>query len=408
MFALLVWPTLRDVASACGDRFRVHPDLVRVEALPTSRDSDDAEQDVDWAELRVAVAADDGDSAVTLAWAPADVAGLALFARLMAAGEQAWPLRVENFDQFAEESRDSFPDALPSDPRPSTVVERWLASRRTLFGTCTQQGLRSAPLEEYHRAWTEVASQLLRDNPSSADVRIRDVPAFLDVDLAIAEAGQEVWMLATHPLRLRWLARDLAEMRDHLVAAVRGELSLNPENASLFFRWLDRVSPHRQPPMLCFDERTYLATREVALHEQYVRTEVHRDSVGDQMDARTIGELAGVVDSYLDAFPSKIDRLVMLLLTRAGDVQLVERLVRRVLVERRATGRDQVLELHVVAPVEHHASLSLAAAGVTVEAAPGALLPKFRTVLHSWPADGMPALDGVEGGDRRRFRARGP
>lgn len=398
LFALLYGPTLAEVSSACGDRFQVQPELLHVEALPSLADSDDVDEDVnDWEELRLAVTTEDGESAVTLAWAPANLAALALFARLItAASDREWPLRIEGFEDFAEEARDSLPDAPVTEVPDSSAAADWLECRRIFFKDCAERGLNSAALEAHHRKWTAAASELLQRDPTSVDIRTREVPAFLDVDLAVTEGGREVWMLATHPLRLRWLARDLAEMRDHIVAAVRGELSLNPENATLFFRWLERVSPHRQPPMLCYDERTYLPTREVALHEQYVRTEVHRDSVGDQMDARTIGELAGVVDSYLDAFPSKIDRFVMLLLTRAGDVQLVERLIRRVLLERRATGRDQVLELHVVSPVEHHAALSMAAAGVTVEDAPAALLPKLRTVLHSWPADGMPVLEGVD------------
>jgi hypothetical protein len=401
VFALLFGATLKKVAADSDGRLEIDSELTRMGGLPASPSNEDetpaveTEQDP-WAELRLALTTRDGESGVNLAWNPRDIAGYVLFAQLIAcAGRVSFPLAVDAFDVLLDDACElgGPPERTPMD---GGVASRWIEKRSEFLGRFASDGLEAAPLTDYATAWTETAEVLVALVAQYPENRERWISEFLDVDLAQTADGREIWMLATHPLRLRWVARDLEELAKHLVAALKGNLNLNPENSTLFFSWLDRVSPHRQPPMLCSSERNYLPAQELTLHEQYVRTEVHRQSVGEQMDTKTAGEITGIIDSYLDSFPSKVDRFVLLILTRTGDVRLIEQVLRRTLIERKPIEGLQRLDLHLVAPVEHHRKLARAAAAIQVETSATDLLPRLRTVMHAWPEEQLPPLDDLD------------
>lgn len=395
VFALLFGPTLRAVAERSEGRLSLDQQLHHLGEMPPppssedTTDADEAEQDP-WSELRLELKTSDGDSAVNLAWSPRDVAAYGLIGRLIAARESVcFPLTVDSFETLLDLSW------TPEATGEGAGGEPWAGIRRDFLLRCATDGFDADGLVAYAAAWKRRAFDLKQHVASRPETRERTISAFLDIDLVHVRDGREIWMLATHPLRLRWLARDLQELARNLDLALRGELELNPENSTLFFTWLERVSPHRQPPMLCSSDRNYLPAQELSLHEQYVRTEVHRRSVGEQMDAKTINEISGIVESYLSSFPSKVDRFVLLLLTHAGDVQLVEQLLKKVLLERKTLDGEQRIDLHLVAPLEHHRRLAAAASSVRTDATGDPLLPRLRTVMHAWPDNDFPALESL-------------
>ena len=398
VFALLYGPTLAGIADDCGDQFQLAEELRRIAPPPTEDDVDEDGQPAEmWADLGLVVRSQDGDTAANLAWAPPNPAALALLARIVeAGGDASWPLRGETFSDLAEGARGSRLPAPPDNADTPPEIEGWTRRREAFLKQCSIEGLDLEKLLAYCRAWTAAASEMTAAIDAAPELRGRVLPTFLNYDLAVIGDGVQVWMMATHPLRLRWLALDLHHLSNYLRDAIRGNLRLNPENSKLFFDWLGRVSPHRQPPMLVFGSKSYLPAQEQALHEEYVRTEVERESVGEQMDVGTFSELAGVIDSFLDAFPAKTDRFVLLLFTRVGDVRLVERLVQRLMIDRSSARPDQALELHVVTPAEHHAALATAIAELPVEDSSAGLLPRLRTVLHGWPSAEDHSLTGIE------------
>ncbi len=400
LFALIYGPTLAAVAQGSRGRLTISDDLLRVGRLPTVSpvDPDDIAESEDarehWADLRLEVSTRDGESGLNLAWAPQRRDGLALFARIIGSEEQsAWPLEADDFQSLLNDALSFGPISPDPSDEPSDALRTWLEVRSRFLADFRSRGLASDELAAYATAWESHAAQLIDSVRARPELREELVGPFLDVDLASAAGGAELWMLSSHPLRLRWLGRDLDELRRHLVAALEGRLELNPENSTLFFDWLERVSPHRQPPMLCSNDRTYLPAQELALHEQYVRTEVNRSSVGEQMDVKTASEVTSIVANYLEAFPSKVDRFVLLVLTQAGDSQLVEQVIHRLLVDRKTSVALQSVELHLVAPVEHHRRLAGAIARLRVESTSARLFPRLRTLLHIWPENGLPPLD---------------
>jgi DNA segregation ATPase FtsK/SpoIIIE, S-DNA-T family len=403
-FALVYGPILRRVAEQTAERLKLDPRLVAIAELPSRPENDDedtfgSEHDGNpWGPLRLTVTTQDGESAINLSWEPQDIGGYALLARTVASEHRTrWPLTVETFSALLEDVLFREPPGYELAPmlEVGSPARDWADERQQFMTTFAADGLDPERMAAYADAWAHRASALVDDVARHPDRREAIVASFLDIDLITTTSGREIWMLASHPLRLRWLARDLHEIGRHVAFALTGQLTLNPENSTLFFSWLERVSPHRQPPMLCSSDRTYLPAQELSLHEQYLRTEVHRSSVGEQMDAKTVGEITAIIETYLDAFPSKVDRFVLLLLTRAGDVRLVEQVLKRVLMERHQRGHLQTVELHLVAPVEHHRRLAGAVSTLPVEASSTRLFPRLRTLLHVWPTDRLPDLSGL-------------
>ncbi len=115
----------------------------------------------------------------------------------------------------------------------------------------------------------------------------------------IAElGGDRAAMSAAHPLRLRWLAEHLRRFRGYLQAALEGAFRLNPENEAIYFDWLRKVSPHRQPPVLVTDaDRVMAAVREYGLHEEFsqVRTGGASEAWIGAVDEGAVEELTTTV-----------------------------------------------------------------------------------------------------------------
>jgi S-DNA-T family DNA segregation ATPase FtsK/SpoIIIE len=255
-----------------------------------------------------------------------------------------------------------------------------------------RNGLSPEALDQYINEWTDFISKARNILvPHSAPLPELQEVVLTDV---VELSGDRLVMLATHPLRLRWIASHLNRMSGMLVRALSDGLSLNPENTDLFFDWLDRVSPHGLPPFVVgADEVVAVAVREIGWHEEYAA--VRRGGAEDRdwlanVDDTAVDEMVSVIVAYLDSYPHKRDGIVVLLLSRDGSPRLPVRLVQRL----RGRVSGVRVELNLCAPRAAHHDIVQAFEDTfgDEETAPDRLFPDVQLVLKGWIPDGDPPL----------------
>ncbi len=406
VFRMLYARTLLDVAeqSSLGDGWR----LVLGEELttfewPAPTEGQDAEDVLDdpWAPVFLGLRLEAEETPrYRFRWSPDDRDGHAALVASVR-GHQ-----VPHADQQAadvEECARQMTAALvereapPRPDAPSTgLAGEWLELRAREFDDWAARGINADGVSEYVDAWAELLARA-RDELVPTNSPLPALEDFLDIDTVRLGHGRAV-LLASHPLRLRWLAGHLRKLGADLLAALSGSFELNAENDQLYFEAIGRVSAHRQPPMLVTGaDEVLAAAREFGLHEEYMPIGQERASEAwiGVIDEGAIKSLANTVDSYLSAFPYKQDGLGLLLLVKDGDPRLPERLIREI---SRSHGDAIVIELHIVAPRAHHQAIALSLSDPAAEGDRDAqLLPRLRLTMHDWPEQFDELLDGLEG-----------
>ncbi len=180
-----------------------------------------------------------------------------------------------------------------------------------------------------------------------------------------------------------------------LVQCLTTGLDLNQENNELFFEWLQRVSPHRTPPLIVGpDETVAIAVRESGGHEEYVPLRQNGRESRDWLaavDDAAVEELVKVIASYVDTYPHKLDGLSLLLLDRDGTPRLPLRLARRI---RTRLPRIRFELLVLTDPAGHHDIIrAFDAEFADDEVGDERLLPDVQLVLRDWVPDTEPNLE---------------
>ena len=247
-------------------------------------------------------------------------------------------------------------------------------------------------LDEWAQVMSRARTQLVPANAPDADlsdVVLSDVVRLTEHRLA---------MLATHPLRLRWLARHYAQLTNLIAKALTDGLQLNPENSDLFFDTIERVSPHGTPAIVVGPNQTAaIPVRESAGHEEFAPVRQGGNESRDWLDAvdeTAIDEMVRVISDYLLTYPHKLDGLSVLLLDRNGDSVLPVRVAKRV----RAKNPKLRLDLVCLAPRETHHGIiqafdtEFADSDVVEER----FLPDVQLVLKPWNSGRDADLGGLE------------
>ena len=362
-------------------------------APPTEGDPFDVE--AAWAPLRFVVEMD-GVGFRRFRWDPKNIPGQIAVAALVNGYETA---PGEDFEDDFESWLDKFTDPDGWDRRaPVADLAKVAAALRDLRLSHFRRlssGLTVAALDGYFREWSEVIDRA-RTDLIPANAPNNDLAQVVLSDI-VEITGNRLLMLATHPLRLRWLARHYAEMSKHLSNALASRLVLNPENSDLFFQSLDRVSPHGTPPLTVGPNETVaIPVRESAGHEEYVPVR-HAGHESREwlaaVDDAAIDEMIRVIQSYLETYPHKLDGLSVLLLDGNGDPRLPIRIAKRV----RARNPKLRLNLIVLAPEATHHEIIQAfdAELATDDVANERFLPDVQLVLQSWHPDQQANLEAL-------------
>lgn len=414
LFAFLYGPTLSDVAERTGGRIEVEDSLVDPRPLTewlADANSENAggagdENEDEWQALRLQLRWSDDESGIEFfEWRPSDVPGFAVLAAAVhSPSVWRWRTPQDDFDDWCEKVRESGELVGGEIHRPEGELTReWLEVRESIFERIAKDGLSPEPLQEYVRVWESLLERAQLDYvPQGSSHPV--IAEFLSVDTHRG-VDDTPTLLATHPLRLRWVAAHLSQLSDWLVDARNGELRLNEENEEFFFDRLEQVSPHEQPPVLCDDSHVYVAVREVCWHERYevVRTtdRTLTDWLAD-LDDSSLEEVAQVLGRYVDAYPYKSDGLHLLMVVREGGARTVREVLRRFLAQSDLSGRarrnDMQLSLHILCPLKEYAAVT----DVLNDFDGGDEraerdFPRLRAIFHEWPEDMVtPPLDDIK------------
>lgn len=403
LFRFLFGPTLarafQDSDTALSLSVNVDPALTAAAEppqWPDGEDQDDLDPASGWDELNLVVAGPEG-SLIQFGWDPKSSPGHAATWAIMCEDEPAarWT-EARDFTTWAAGAL-SGPLAggsgLPFDS--DGPAREWLVLREATFRSL-RRGLDPSISTSYFDDWRRLLERTLETHGPKAGA-VPQVADFLAVD-TLAARGERT-LLATHPLRLRWVANHLDRLASQLSLVCDGELLLNKVNEGLHFDLLDRLSPHEQPPILSVSDDLYLAVREESWHEHFALLKDAQDRMRhewlSELDDASIDVLASVVDRFLETHPEKLDGVSVLLIVRDGGARVVERLITRAL-RRRGVGIVPT-ELHVVAPRESFGELEEALQGFEDRDARAQRdLPALHTVLHPWGKDLLPDVSALD------------
>ena len=342
-----------------------------------------------WEDLRLQLVAQPGRQVLArFTWSPKDTrgpAGLVAFARLVLDGSATrlgtpW----SSLDAWCEHLRDPRNEVAGDRPdsESGSPVEAWLELRGDVFEAWAMNGIDAAGLSTYVDAWREILDRALVEFIPSQEAH-PGLEAFLEMETLQLDSSGLV-LLGTHPTRLRWVAAYLGWVRDKVRQLLTNRFRLNPEVDELFFQWLGEQSPHRQPPVISPGHQDLsIATREYGWHEEYrpiVVEDARSEKWVSSIDGESVSAMVGVVKRYLDAHPHKVDGLAILFISRDGEAEHVERLVKQV---RAGEEKALILTVHVIAPQQSHEEIARKLEDLGDEdRSQDELLPRLRTILH--------------------------
>ncbi|PJE96978.1 hypothetical protein CUT44_11170 [Streptomyces carminius] len=405
LFAFLYARTLRDIQESTGLRLTLEVkdcllNVTKPALLEAQETHEPFDLNTEWAPLRILVEMD-GVAQRRFRWDPLGIPGQISLAALINSSWRNPPGHASDltFDTFLEKF---------SDPRQWQVDEPAPISETNFAGQLEHlkrkhferfsEGLDAGKVNDYVREWEEILREarttLIPDNSPDADLK-----AVVLTDV-VGLADHRMMMLATHPLKLRWLARNYTEIARSIKTALdrEGGLSLNQENEDLFFDAIDRISPHGTPAVLVGPGGTIaIPMRESAGHEEYAPVR-HGGNESKEwlssVDETAIDEMVRVITDYLTTYPHKLDGLRVLLLNRNGDPVLPMRVAKQV----RAKNSRLKVDLVVLAPqTTHHEIIQgfdLQFSGA--EMSEDSFLPDVQLILQTWDPDQKADLSGLE------------
>ncbi|MGV9221981.1 FtsK/SpoIIIE domain-containing protein [Streptomyces albogriseolus] len=401
LFAFLYARTLRDIQDSTGLRLtlEVKDCLLDLTKPPLPEEDEPFDPNTEWAPLRILVEMD-GAAQRRFRWDPLGIPGQIALAALIH-GWRNPPGHASNltFDTFLEKFND--PRQWQVDepvPVPASHFAGQLERLKLEHFERFSDGLDAGKINDYVREWEgilrEARTTLVPDNAPNADL---EAVVLTDV---VGLADHRMMMLATHPLKLRWLAKNYAEAASSIETALNreGGLSLNQENEDLFFDAVDRISPHGTPAVLVGPGGTIaIPMRESAGHEEYAPVRLSGNESKEwlsSVDETAIDEMVRVITDYLTTYPHKLDGLRVLLLDRNGDPVLPMRVAKQM----RAKNPRLKVDLVVLAPqATHHEIIQgfdLHFSGA--EMSEDSFLPDVQLILQAWEPDQEADLSGLE------------
>lgn len=393
LFTFLYGPTLASVVQdgASGHVvLGVHPELAVYTPPARQRttrkdDEEDDDEEKGWAPLVLHVRSKGAaDELRRFEWRPLEHAGLVAFYELVRAADcDKWSVTEGDFASWTREALKGTPSGGSTTDAPEGITNRWLALRRERLAEFAQTGLDHSLLLRYADEWAALLHDLYSHHVPHGTPD-PEVARFLEVDTWNLHGG--AWaILATHPLRLRWIGQHLMQVGKYLESLMDSGLRLNPVNDGFFFGQLENLSPHEQPAVLTAGEALNLAIREEDWHQHYavIRTAAttENDWLAD-LDDVSIDELSRVVGEYIEAHPHKSDGVSILLLVREHGARLLGRFLQKTFQSPKAP--DEAT-LHVFAPRSEFAEIERAVALVDdAEERSERAFPRMNVVLHEW------------------------
>lgn len=383
LFAFLFGPLLEGLAKQLSEgldscKLRIPIDLTRQRPVPplqAGRDSGESEPvDPRWElplPLRFTVSNGKGEVLETLdrLWAPPAGDGhfLALFWLLACADDsplwdRAGGLTLADTHDVATWHVPFVMRSIPLDEiRPasgamaadgSPPIASLLELRAGLRSELRARGLTIEAINGYVDGWTSL-QRLVRSDFVPAGSRSAVLDAFLNTDLVSVSGSGRRLMAPTHALRLRWIARYLAESDNLAEALLSGRADFSVDDGNQYLEWLETRTPHESPPTASGSGGEIIfAKSELGWFEDFAPLD--RITTDVSVDSLALEAIGRKLLSYLEAHPYKADGLALLVVQPPSDNMPAE-LMR--LVERKAASGLQI-RLTVMAARERWSRIS--------------------------------------------------
>lgn len=396
LFGLLYGPTLRAFCQySVGTewKFEVEPSLLDPTPLKgwfnvgSDRETDAADV---WGDLRLTLRwKDESGLEDFFEWRVRNDPGFVALAMTLHHPEcRVWS-SLGDFDSWCQAALEHGGASAGVDESPEhPIITEWSQERASIFGQLAEHGLDADTISAYLDYWSGALSRLQLDHVPRG-VAEPVVAEFLSVDV-FRDRDETPALLATHPLRLRWIRDFLVEMREQLMRAWCGELKLNSRNDSLFFERLANFSPHEQPSIFCDDDSVHVAVREECWHELFEIVKTRERTLTDwlsDLDDSSLDLIAETMGMYVDAHPFKVDGLHIYFAVREGGARIIRRVLDRFLGKRGVLGRrmGMQLTLHVACPkIEMGRIAETLVPFIDPTERSRRDLPSIRTCFHEW------------------------
>lgn len=344
LFSFLYGPTLKSLSEASrlsvneGFTFNIDPQLCKPIAPPELKIFDDEELEeedpITWTGVSIEFAlicsetGEELEIEQALVWLPPAIEMLALFWLLTSADDSPKPghslfipanqpmedwvsalvSRTSKLDSYAQST--GGPEV-----QGHHIVEKLNNITQDFRTRAKDRSLSAELLNACYDDWS-----LLLQN--AKDTLIPDgaedpyLKAILSAECAIADEDS-ILMLASHPLRMRWIALYLQKSETLAMKALAGELPLNTQNRTFYLDWIANLSPHQNPAIhVSPSGQRLLSSTETGWAEIF--TPLHHKTsseLNENIAPSSVKEIANQVTTYLAAHPYKKDGLTLLIVS---------------------------------------------------------------------------------------------
>jgi S-DNA-T family DNA segregation ATPase FtsK/SpoIIIE len=325
LFNFLYGSSLTSIAEASvltGFNFEVDERLCSIVAPPAVIDAGDdeefdEEEPLSWDGVSLefvlldAETREEAQIEQALEWCPDGIERLALLWLTTAAKDRPDSGRRLQIpaDQTVEEwvdvivSRDSSISAYVVEENPEIASEHVVEELKRIVDSFREDackfGLSSALLSTYYDEWNQLL-EVVKNTLIPKGVENATLAAFLYFECVLSADGKSLLMLATHPLRARWISLFIRKSEDLAIKALAGELPLNSQNRNFYLNWVS--------DLLSSNESGW--TEEFTAHTQQQSPELT-----ENIASTSIEEIVTQLRSYLAAHPYKADGLTLIVIT---------------------------------------------------------------------------------------------
>jgi DNA segregation ATPase FtsK/SpoIIIE, S-DNA-T family len=377
LFAFLYGPTLASVCEASrfttdGMVLKVDSTFTRIVPPPTLITSDDEPGDgnedlnINWGPVPVEfvlvdpTTGEELDSEQNLEWFPAAIDRLALLwlmtsaedrprpgDQLKLSGHQSADGWVGDIVARTEPLNSCISAPLKDDVVAKDVIADLIENAEGFHAKCRSDGVSTTILHDLYDRWNELLATT-KDSFIPQGAPDPCIDAFLRHECILGADGESMLMLASHPIRARWIACYLKKSEELVISALNGDLPLNSQNETLYLRWIAKLSPHQSPAVhVAPNGSPLLATQETGWTEEYAPLrQTNLGDLSESIASASLVEIVKQVTTYLEAHPYKRDGLEILIVSPSAP-KLPAEIAELI---RKGEWRDARLTIHFASP----------------------------------------------------------
>lgn len=182
-------------------------------------------------------------------------------------------------------------------------------------------GLNVPDIDQYVNSWSKLLNSLRKDIVPSGSTD-ETIKCFMKTDLVFDSDEKNVYMIALHPIRMRWVGQFFGYMYDLLCTALSGNMHLNVENETHFLEYLGQLSPYQHPAMLGFENKQlFVSSKESGWGELFQPMSLQGNQLlewSGNIDVKSLQEIKQTVLKYIEFHPYKDNGISLLTVLPGG------------------------------------------------------------------------------------------